>query len=79
MSAPKIDGDLKTGDRNRSGNGTTWHYRSPGSPAIELAKAARSKGEEPLIIRLNGQCDCLFEGFESVSLPVGKAVQLSPV
>ena len=39
---------------------------------LQLAQAARSKGEEPLIIRLDGQCDCLFEGFESVSLPVGK-------
>ena len=35
----------------------------------QLAQAARSKGEEPYIIRLNGQCDCLFEGFESVCLP----------
>ena len=39
---------------------------------LQLAHAARSKGEEPFIIRLNGQCDCLFEGFESVCLPVGK-------
>ena len=39
---------------------------------LELAKAARSKGEEPFVIRLNGQCDCVFEGFESVCLPVGK-------
>ena len=39
---------------------------------LQLAKAARSKGEEPYIIRLNGQCDCSFEGFESICLPVGK-------
>tara|TARA_B100000963_G_C22537476_1_gene630507 strand:- start:224 stop:1054 length:831 start_codon:yes stop_codon:yes gene_type:complete len=39
---------------------------------LQLAQAARGKGEEPYIIRLKGQCDCLFEGFESVCLPVGK-------
>ena len=39
---------------------------------LHLAQAARGKGEEPYIIRLKGQCDCLFEGFESVCLPVGK-------
>ena len=39
---------------------------------LKLAQAARSRGEEPYIIRLNGQCDCHFEGFESVCLPVGK-------
>ena len=39
---------------------------------LHLAQAARSKGEEPYVIRLKGQCDCLFEGFESVCLPVGK-------
>ena len=43
-----------------------------GSLPLQLAKSARSKGEEPYIIRLKGQCDCLFEGFESVCLPVGK-------
>ena len=39
---------------------------------LQLAQAARSRGEEPYIIRLKGQCDCLFEGFESICLPVGK-------
>ena len=39
---------------------------------LQLAQAARGKGEEPYIIRLKGQCDCLFEGFESVCFPVGK-------
>ena len=43
-----------------------------GSLPLQLAQAARIKGEEPFIIRLKGQCDCLFEGFESVCLPVGK-------
>ncbi len=43
-----------------------------GSLPLQLAQAARSKGEEPYIVRLIGQCDGLFEGFESVCLPVGR-------
>lgn len=43
-----------------------------GSLPLKLAHAARDKGEEPYIIRLKGQCDCLFEEFESVCLAVGK-------
>ena len=39
---------------------------------LQLAKAARCKGEEPYIVRLKGQCDCPFEGFECVCLPLGK-------
>ena len=39
---------------------------------LQLACAARDKGEDPYIISLKGQCDCSFDGFETVQLPVGK-------
>lgn len=43
-----------------------------GSLPLQLAKAACSKGENPYIIALDGQCDISFDGFESVRLSVGK-------
>ncbi len=39
---------------------------------LQLAQAARDKGDDPFIISLKGQCDCSFNGFETVQLPVGK-------
>lgn len=39
---------------------------------LQLALAARDQGENPYIIRLKGQCERDFSGFETVCLPVGK-------
>lgn len=43
-----------------------------GPMPLQLAHAARTKGEDPYIISLNGQCDQSFDGFEAVRLSVGK-------
>lgn len=44
---------------------------------LQLAQAARDKGEDPYIISLKGQCDSSFNGFEAVRLPVGRVGEIT--
>ena len=42
---------------------------------LQLAQAARDKGEDPFIISLKGQCDCSFNGFERFSFRLARSGQ----